>query len=738
MEAILLMGLTGLSGLAFWWRSHYFSAPISNDLGTFLYYAEFYRPDLKKYSEFYLSPYNSGFHRLCRLVYRAGFNRPCYIAILGCLVSLATAWLIYLIARLLFGYEAAFLAAAAYLYCTSLPYLTHRWDWIEIYNNFFFCLSVLGVLAALAFPGWQLFLLPLAGISCGLAICFKLSAGPFFLGTLSFLVISVWQGAVSWSGMLSFLGGACLPFCVQMVEIIHAEGKPYFFWWIGAWRNLFQWKKADVAAPSVKPEVTSRKIFYTVGFPLLMQCLVPVWLAGGFLLAGAGREQAWAWLLLVWLVSETLVTLAIHRVGWLHHFYTLLPPVCLMAGKAAGDLGGYLGGTGLPLSPAGGLMLAALLVTAGLALRSIREYRHYFPSRYFQKEDENLFEKVTTVVQQHTGPEDYIFQWGEHFHIHVRSHRPCPTNLGFTFCFQPNIELQLPHWRHYLLDAFLKRPPKILFIMPGLAGQFPFELLERLANLRYAPLGQLLVDDTPVIYRRVQAPPTEFWETWRRDNTLTVGDWSVDCLIKFLTKYMDSRAGQGQLTAQDLWILQELAGGHPDLGACYRRLKSLQEQAMDISVFAARNGEYTGTLTVAERQISLHSTYNPGREAEMLVEAAISGGDHDLVILGAGLGHHVNSALRRQNPGRLMYLVEESPKLFAACIDLNGWEDLRNNGRLIPLVGKPVAEVVGVLEQAGVMQEPWIEHRPSISLDPDYYRELKEKRGHPATPALKG
>lgn len=733
MESILLIGLAGLSGLAFWWRSHYFSAPISNDLGTFLYYAEFYRTDLKKYSEFYLSPYNNGFHRLCRLVYRAGFNSPRYIAMLGCLVSLATAWLIYLIARLLFGYEAAFLASLAYLYCTSLPYLTHRWDWIEIYNNFFFCLSALGVLAALAFPGWQLFLLPLAGISCGLAIFFKLSAGPFFLGTLSFLVISAWQEAVSWSGMLSFLGGACLPFCLQMAEVAHGEGKIYFLWWIKAWKNLFSWKRADVAAPSVRAEATSKKIFYTVGFPLLVQCLVPVWLGVGYLLAGAWLGPAWTWLLLVWLVSETLVTLAIHRVGWLHHFYTLLPPICLMAGKTAQDLGGYLA---FPLSPAGEVILAALIVMAGLAAKSIREYHHYFPNRYLHKEEEDLFEKVSTVIQQHTGPEDYIFQWGEHFHIHVRSHRPCPVNLGLTFCFQPNIDLNLPHWRHYLLDAFLKRPPQLLFIMPGLAGQFPFELLERLANLRYAPLGQLLVNDTPVIYRRVEAPPTEFWETWLLDNTLPVGDWSVERLIRFFTDYMDSRAAQGKISDQDLGILKELANGHPDLGACYRRLQPLQEQGMNISVFAARNGEYTGTLMMSERQISLHSTYNPGREAEMLVAAATPGGDHDLVVLGAGLGHHVNAALRRQTPGRLMYLVEESPRLFAACLDLNGWEDLRRNGRLIPLVGKPVAEVAGVLEQAGVMQEPWIEHRPSISLDPEYYRELKEKRGNSAPPAL--
>lgn len=738
METILLIGLAGLSALAFWWRSHYFSAPISNDLGAFLYYAEFYRSDLKKHSEFYLSPYNNGFHRLCRLVYRAGFASPRYIALLGCLVSIGTAWLIYGIARLLFGYEAAFLAAVAYLYCTSLPYLTHRWDWIEIYNNFFFSLSALGVIAALTFPGWQLFLLPLAGIICGLAVFFKLSAVPFTASTLSLLGIFVWRGHLSWSGALSFLGGACLPFVLQMAEVIHSEGRQYFWWWLGAWRNLFQWKKADVAAPSVKREVTSRKIFYTVGFPLLMQCLVPVWLAGGYLLAGAGGAPAWALLLPVWLAAEILVTLAIHRVGWLHHFYTLLPPVCLMAGAAARDLGGYLGTTGWPLSPGGGLLLAALLALAGLAAKSIREYRGYFPNQYLQKEEEHLFEKVTAVIEQHTGPEDYIFQWGEHFHIHVRSHRPCPVNLGLTFCFQPNIDLHLPHWRHYLLDGFLKRPPQLLFIMPGLAGQFPFELLERLANLRYAPLGQLLVDDTPVIYRRVQAPPTEFWEGWLQDNTLPVGNWSAARLVEFLTAYLDSRAVQGQISNDDCRVLKELAKGHPDLEACHRRCQHLQEHAMNISVFAARNGEYTGTLTLAARQISLHSTYNPGREAEMLVDAAISGGDHDLVVLGAGLGHHVQAALRRQTPGRLMYLVEESPKLFAACIDLNGWEDLRRNGRLIPLVGKPVTEVAGVLEKAGVMQEPWIEHRPSISLDPDYYRELKEKRGHHAPPAPKG
>jgi hypothetical protein len=49
-------------------------------------------------------------------------------------------------------------------------------------------------------------------------------------------------------------------------------------------------------------------------------------------------------------------------------------------------------------------------------------------------------------------------------------------------------------------------------------------------------------------------------------------------------------------------------------------------------------------------------------------------------------------------------------------------------------VGKSAAEVAEVLEKAGGIQASWIEHRPSISLAPEYYREIKEKLRYPGSP----
>lgn len=268
----------------------------------------------------------------------------------------------------------------------------------------------------------------------------------------------------------------------------------------------------------------------------------------------------------------------------------------------------------------------------------------------------------------------------------------------------------------------------MLYINPGRAQEFPFELLNRLAGLRYTPLRQLQVEGEPVVYQRQLSPPTEIWSQWRQDNDLPVGVRSVTRLVYFLIKYFRAKAVQGCISENDLAILQMLASSHPALAQCYQRVQQLPDLPLNISVFPARNGEYTGQITQAERTITLHSLYNPDREAEVWLSRLLRNPDTDLVILGAGLGHHVNATLRRQKPGRTVYLIERSQRLYKTCAALNAWEQVLQAQRLIPLIGKQIPQICLSLQAAGVMNNCWLEHRPSIELDPEYYRQLKARQ----------
>lgn len=98
----------------------------------------------------------------------------------------------------------------------------------------------------------------------------------------------------------------------------------------------------------------------------------------------------------------------------------------------------------------------------------------------------------------------------------------------------------------------------------------------------------------------------------------------------------------------------------------YKRLSSSIKDFSpgEYTVEAAKNGELTATLSNSnQNNTRLHSSYNPGREAETAVLKGVSKDSENLIFFGAGLGYSLLAAAKNF-PSKTLLYIEKSPSRF--------------------------------------------------------------------------
>jgi len=131
--------------------------------------------------------------------------------------------------------------------------------------------------------------------------------------------------------------------------------------------------------------------------------------------------------------------------------------------------------------------------------------------------------------------------------------------------------------------------------------------------------------------------------------------------------------------------------------------------------------------------ITLHSTYNPWREAEEIAKHIELKNDQILVLVGIGLGYLPLVLTKTIPQEQAMIIVERNTQLLKAalrCLDLSDFLSLPN---LSLLVGEEPAQMV---KQTGKIQLKYclrdlnvVEHPPTVRAFPSFYRPvLKQLR----------
>ncbi|HOP61883.1 MAG TPA: DUF115 domain-containing protein [Spirochaetota bacterium] len=140
---------------------------------------------------------------------------------------------------------------------------------------------------------------------------------------------------------------------------------------------------------------------------------------------------------------------------------------------------------------------------------------------------------------------------------------------------------------------------------------------------------------------------------------------------------------------------------------------------IDYVVSETREGSKTiiGRKSGSDRDIKLHSAYNPIKEAERNVEAFNSGKCSVIIVSGIALGYHI-AALKVKYPDIKIIALEKDPEVTVLCqkhnpSSLNGIPSIHSEQDLIPFF-----ESIKLTEFKGIAH--YI-HRPSYQLNPQFY-----------------
>ncbi|MBI4382930.1 MAG: glycosyltransferase [Nitrospinae bacterium] len=153
-----------------------------------------------------------------------------------------------------------------------------------------------------------------------------------------------------------------------------------------------------------------------------------------------------------------------------------------------------------------------------------------------------------------------------------------------------------------------------------------------------------------------------------------------------------------------------LRGHDPELA---RRASETCSSA-DIVAVAAKNGMPVPQV----RSILLHSSYDPGREAQKTVSGFVPDNGRRTVVFGLGFGYHVLELLKMQSGG--ICVIEPSLSLFRAFLEHVDLKPFIPETRF--LIGEPVPKIL-----ARNRPSDWslLVHKPSAQISDGYFRQLE-------------
>jgi protein-L-isoaspartate O-methyltransferase len=116
--------------------------------------------------------------------------------------------------------------------------------------------------------------------------------------------------------------------------------------------------------------------------------------------------------------------------------------------------------------------------------------------------------------------------------------------------------------------------------------------------------------------------------------------------------------------------------------------------------------------------------------AELLEHERLRG-KKALFVLGVGLGYQVTAIRQRMDPRARIYAIERYEEVFQRAAQAQQW-DLQAATDVEFWVGEDIESVLKHLDEvtAGMKDTDWdiITNRPSIRLDPEYYKRLIRER----------
>ncbi|MCP5104485.1 MAG: motility associated factor glycosyltransferase family protein, partial [bacterium] len=110
----------------------------------------------------------------------------------------------------------------------------------------------------------------------------------------------------------------------------------------------------------------------------------------------------------------------------------------------------------------------------------------------------------------------------------------------------------------------------------------------------------------------------------------------------------------------------------------------------------ARNGALTLTCSLNQTSYYLHSKFNPQNESAALVAKKDTSADH-IVVMGLGLGYHLEKVMETKNKTSRVLLVEPESEILKHSLKTIRWKKLLNRGDFFYVFSNEMAELAGTV-----------------------------------------
>jgi len=158
----------------------------------------------------------------------------------------------------------------------------------------------------------------------------------------------------------------------------------------------------------------------------------------------------------------------------------------------------------------------------------------------------------------------------------------------------------------------------------------------------------------------------------------------------------------------------------PQLAEQFKPLFDRPVFPKEVEITEGRNGQ----LSAAYKGLSLHSTYNPEREAEKLVTTEEAQKAEAGVFLAFGLGYGA-VAFAKQYASKTLVLIEYNPEWFLLALSTIDFSEVFKHQSLVLLIGAPHQTIISVLEKIGLKNCCFFKTKSHTAHNEQYFMNLE-------------
>jgi len=159
---------------------------------------------------------------------------------------------------------------------------------------------------------------------------------------------------------------------------------------------------------------------------------------------------------------------------------------------------------------------------------------------------------------------------------------------------------------------------------------------------------------------------------------------------------------------------------YPEL---YRIITENRADTAAITTHQTKTGLPGIEATLDHNLISLHSKIDPVREARRIADSVMDGSEQVIVLIGFGLGYHLEKMLRKNGHTRFV-VIEPDTNIFAKALEVRDLRFALESDRFMLFVEPDTVPFDEIIPEAGTVK--FYIHRPYALLFPEKTDKLKQ------------